>query len=113
MEHRPLPRGWEARQDANGRTYYVNHERRSTQWQHPEEEEEGASATNEGSDPSSTLSTSVPQQTRVHMSVSGEPEGHDDDEEVAAEVLQTQAELLEENDADAEEGDDEVFSPAR
>ncbi|GLV43423.1 Nedd4 [Carabus blaptoides fortunei] len=31
----PLPSGWEERQDANGRTYYVNHVARSTQWERP------------------------------------------------------------------------------
>ncbi|XP_076669215.1 E3 ubiquitin-protein ligase Nedd4 isoform X4 [Andrena cerasifolii] len=31
----PLPPGWEERQDANGRTYYVNHIARFTQWEHP------------------------------------------------------------------------------
>ncbi|XP_046999011.1 E3 ubiquitin-protein ligase Nedd-4 isoform X4 [Schistocerca americana] len=31
----PLPAGWEERQDANGRTYYVNHIARSTQWERP------------------------------------------------------------------------------
>jgi len=30
-----LPAGWEERQDANGRTYYVNHIARTTQWRHP------------------------------------------------------------------------------
>lgn len=30
-----LPPGWEERQDANGRTYYVNHVARTTQWQYP------------------------------------------------------------------------------
>lgn len=30
-----LPAGWEERQDANGRTYYVNHIARSTQWERP------------------------------------------------------------------------------
>lgn len=30
-----LPSGWEERQDANGRTYYVNHIARSTQWERP------------------------------------------------------------------------------
>ncbi len=30
-----LPPNWEERQDANGRTFYVNHESRSTQWEHP------------------------------------------------------------------------------
>lgn len=31
----PLPSGWEERQDANGRTYYVNHVARTTQWERP------------------------------------------------------------------------------
>lgn len=31
----PLPTGWEERQDANGRTYYVNHVARTTQWERP------------------------------------------------------------------------------
>ncbi|XP_052755977.1 E3 ubiquitin-protein ligase NEDD4 isoform X5 [Galleria mellonella] len=31
----PLPPGWEERQDGNGRTYYVNHIERSTQWERP------------------------------------------------------------------------------
>jgi len=40
----PLPAGWEERQDANGRTYYVNHIARTTQWQRPgTQEDEGAS----------------------------------------------------------------------
>ncbi|XP_037901463.1 E3 ubiquitin-protein ligase Nedd-4 isoform X2 [Glossina fuscipes] len=33
--HDPLPAGWEERQDANGRTYYVNHTARTTQWERP------------------------------------------------------------------------------
>ncbi|XP_076245153.1 E3 ubiquitin-protein ligase Nedd4 isoform X4 [Calliopsis andreniformis] len=33
----PLPPGWEERQDANGRTYYVNHIARFTQWERPTE----------------------------------------------------------------------------
>lgn len=31
----PLPPGWEERQDANGRTYYVNHNEKTTQWEPP------------------------------------------------------------------------------
>lgn len=31
----PLPEGWEERQDANGRTFYVNHTTRTTQWNRP------------------------------------------------------------------------------
>jgi len=30
-----LPSGWESRQDANGRIYYVNHIQRTTQWERP------------------------------------------------------------------------------
>ena len=30
-----LPEGWEERQDANGRTYFVNHFTRTTQWERP------------------------------------------------------------------------------
>lgn len=30
-----LPPGWEERQDANGRTYYVNHIAKTTQWERP------------------------------------------------------------------------------
>lgn len=30
-----LPPGWEERQDNLGRTYYVNHESRTTQWHQP------------------------------------------------------------------------------
>ncbi|XP_016986054.1 E3 ubiquitin-protein ligase Nedd-4 isoform X13 [Drosophila rhopaloa] len=33
--HDALPAGWEDRQDANGRTYYVNHTARTTQWERP------------------------------------------------------------------------------
>ena len=35
LSRQPLPAGWEERQDANGRTYYVNHIARTTQWQRP------------------------------------------------------------------------------
>ncbi|XP_055664781.1 E3 ubiquitin-protein ligase NEDD4 isoform X1 [Falco peregrinus] len=35
QEPPPLPSGWEERQDILGRTYYVNHEFRRTQWKRP------------------------------------------------------------------------------
>nr|XP_017523357.2 E3 ubiquitin-protein ligase NEDD4 isoform X1 [Manis javanica] len=35
QEPSPLPPGWEERQDILGRTYYVNHESRRTQWRRP------------------------------------------------------------------------------
>uniref|UniRef100_A0A8C0EID1 E3 ubiquitin-protein ligase n=1 Tax=Bubo bubo TaxID=30461 RepID=A0A8C0EID1_BUBBB len=37
QESPPLPSGWEERQDILGRTYYVNHEFRRTQWKRPTE----------------------------------------------------------------------------
>jgi len=46
-----LPAGWEERQDNNGRTYYVNHIARTTQWRHPTVEEDsttGASLSDTG-----------------------------------------------------------------
>nr|7LP2_A Chain A, E3 ubiquitin-protein ligase [Homo sapiens]7LP2_C Chain C, E3 ubiquitin-protein ligase [Homo sapiens]7LP2_E Chain E, E3 ubiquitin-protein ligase [Homo sapiens] len=34
--HMPgLPSGWEERKDAKGRTYYVNHNNRTTTWTRP------------------------------------------------------------------------------
>ncbi|XP_029430182.1 E3 ubiquitin-protein ligase NEDD4 [Rhinatrema bivittatum] len=35
QELSPLPSGWEERQDILGRTYFVNHQSRRTQWQRP------------------------------------------------------------------------------
>ena len=34
-EEEPLPEGWEERQDANGRYFYVDHINRRTQWERP------------------------------------------------------------------------------
>lgn len=33
-----LPSGWEECQDTNGRTYFVNHNTRTTQWERPQNE---------------------------------------------------------------------------
>ncbi|XP_014289264.1 E3 ubiquitin-protein ligase Nedd-4 isoform X1 [Halyomorpha halys] len=58
-----LPPGWEARQDANGRTYYVNHLARSTQWDRP-------SINTENSSSYQNLETAVTEfQRRFHISV--------------------------------------------
>uniref|UniRef100_UPI00358E39BE E3 ubiquitin-protein ligase NEDD4-like isoform X2 n=1 Tax=Myxine glutinosa TaxID=7769 RepID=UPI00358E39BE len=40
----PLPPGWEERQDNLGRTYYVNHRTRTTQWHRPSSGEPAAEA---------------------------------------------------------------------
>lgn len=59
-----LPTGWEERQDANGRTYYVNHVARSTQWQHPALGDRSAT-TGAGSE----ANVADQSQQRVHISM--------------------------------------------
>ncbi|XP_069654269.1 E3 ubiquitin-protein ligase NEDD4 isoform X2 [Haliaeetus albicilla] len=44
QESPPLPSGWEERQDILGRTYYVNHEFRRTQWKRPTAQDNIAAA---------------------------------------------------------------------
>ncbi|XP_032926488.1 E3 ubiquitin-protein ligase NEDD4 isoform X2 [Catharus ustulatus] len=44
QESPPLPSGWEERQDILGRTYYVNHEFRRTQWKRPTAQDSVAAA---------------------------------------------------------------------
>ncbi|XP_036590828.1 E3 ubiquitin-protein ligase NEDD4 isoform X6 [Trichosurus vulpecula] len=46
QEYSPLPPGWEERQDVLGRTYYVNHESRRTQWRRPVPQDNTADAEN-------------------------------------------------------------------
>lgn len=62
-----LPSGWEERQDANGRTYYVNHIARTTQWNRPT----SASVSDEGRRENENLNLELAQefQRRVHISV--------------------------------------------
>ncbi|XP_076432778.1 E3 ubiquitin-protein ligase NEDD4 isoform X7 [Peromyscus maniculatus bairdii] len=45
-EPAPLPPGWEERQDVLGRTYYVNHESRRTQWKRPSPDDDLTDAEN-------------------------------------------------------------------
>lgn len=61
-----LPVGWEERQDANGRTYYVNHIARTTQWARPT----SATASDEGRRDNEHLSHELAQEfrRRVHIS---------------------------------------------
>ncbi|XP_014468262.1 PREDICTED: E3 ubiquitin-protein ligase NEDD4 isoform X3 [Dinoponera quadriceps] len=70
MVNGPLPPGWEERQDANGRTYYVNHIARFTQWERPTE----ADATAQGeSVEQRNLDTAVTEfQRRFHISADDE-----------------------------------------
>ncbi|XP_011693188.1 PREDICTED: E3 ubiquitin-protein ligase NEDD4 isoform X3 [Wasmannia auropunctata] len=67
--NRPLPPGWEERQDANGRTYYVNHIARFTQWERPEPDTTAASGVVE----QRNLDTAATEfQRRFHISADDE-----------------------------------------
>lgn len=63
-----LPAGWEERQDANGRTYFVNHVARSTQWHHPASNEANPT---ESVSPGSEASNAglIESRRRVHISM--------------------------------------------
>ncbi|XP_070499559.1 E3 ubiquitin-protein ligase Nedd-4 isoform X4 [Chironomus tepperi] len=65
----PLPNGWEERQDANGRTYYVDHIRRITQWERP------TAAPQSSAD--SDIATAF--QRRFHISVDESEQNNADD----------------------------------
>lgn len=67
MPPSPLPSGWEEREDACGRIYYVNHLARTTQWERPTQgsdtREEGAAAHQR------SLELAQEFRRRVHISV--------------------------------------------
>ncbi|XP_059479134.1 E3 ubiquitin-protein ligase Nedd-4 isoform X2 [Neocloeon triangulifer] len=64
----PLPAGWEERQDANGRTYFVNHNARSTQWERPTQEGNIAGEVNVTQHERSLESAATEFQRRFHIS---------------------------------------------
>ncbi|XP_076549123.1 E3 ubiquitin-protein ligase Nedd4 isoform X5 [Osmia lignaria lignaria] len=68
--NRPLPPGWEERQDANGRTYYVNHIARFTQWECPTESTTSPSGNTTSERNFSTAATEF--QRRFHISADEE-----------------------------------------
>ncbi|XP_014468259.1 PREDICTED: E3 ubiquitin-protein ligase Nedd-4 isoform X1 [Dinoponera quadriceps] len=96
MVNGPLPPGWEERQDANGRTYYVNHIARFTQWERPTE----ADATAQGeSVEQRNLDTAVTEfQRRFHISA-------DDEGRHRNSVITQDGEVLREDDEDSEARD--------
>ncbi|XP_052794019.1 E3 ubiquitin-protein ligase NEDD4-like isoform X2 [Mya arenaria] len=73
----PLLQGWEERVDANGRTYYVNHHTRHTQWERPTEGGEEAEQEQEATD---MRQISQMYRQRRHISVEDTvslgPDGH-------------------------------------
>ncbi|XP_033243197.1 E3 ubiquitin-protein ligase Nedd-4 isoform X6 [Drosophila miranda] len=102
-----LPAGWEERQDANGRTYYVNHTARTTQWERPTvlNSNSGQSADQLASD----------FQRRFHISVDETETGRSARSRngPAAQTLETLASEEEDRDRDRDRdrADDEVNEP--
>ncbi|KAI8041783.1 hypothetical protein M5D96_006052 [Drosophila gunungcola] len=141
--HDALPAGWEERQDANGRTYYVNHTARTTQWERPTilSSNSSQSADQLASDFQRRFHISVdetesgrtaPQKSRnaAHMETlasegSSEDEDEEDDEDVAengAEAVDLQnnqanclhcGELHDNEDAEEEDGAEEEQDEAK
>jgi E3 ubiquitin-protein ligase NEDD4 len=60
-----LPAGWEERQDANGRTYFVNHVARTTQWDRPTD----TTSINDDQTQQRSLDSAQEFRRRVHISV--------------------------------------------
>ncbi|XP_036139488.1 E3 ubiquitin-protein ligase Nedd-4 isoform X1 [Monomorium pharaonis] len=95
MVSRPLPPGWEERQDANGRTYYVNHIARFTQWERPEPDTIATSGVVE----QRNLDTAATEfQRRFHISA-------DDEGRHRNSVVNQDGEVLREDDEDSEARD--------
>ncbi|XP_019875224.2 E3 ubiquitin-protein ligase NEDD4 isoform X2 [Aethina tumida] len=68
----PLPHGWEERQDAVGRTYYVNHNARTTQWERPTVNDNIATETSERQEQREVF------ERRYHISAEEESNGRGD-----------------------------------
>jgi E3 ubiquitin-protein ligase NEDD4 len=82
-----LPAGWEERQDANGRTYFVNHVARTTQWDRPTD----TTSINDDQTQQRSLDSAQEFGRRVHISVdqNGGPLPPTN-EEVINEILESQ-----------------------
>ncbi|CAG2162668.1 unnamed protein product [Oppiella nova] len=72
-----LPSGWEERQDANGRTYFVNHIARTTQWHRPTD----TTSINEDQTQQRSLESAQEFRRRVHISVEQNGEQNSTNEE--------------------------------
>ncbi|XP_076669213.1 E3 ubiquitin-protein ligase Nedd4 isoform X2 [Andrena cerasifolii] len=94
----PLPPGWEERQDANGRTYYVNHIARFTQWEHPAGSSTSPSGNMTIERNFSTAATEF--QRRFHISA--------DNENRHRSSINQDGEVLREEDEESEARDSEV-----
>ncbi|KAI5636492.1 WW domain-containing protein [Phthorimaea operculella] len=106
----PLPAGWEERQDANGRTYYVNHIARSTQWERPTNDTFQRNVSRESEQRIETAATEF--QRRFHISHDEErntasPATHQEDQSLSLSAGSTPAS------ADPSPFSTPVRSPAR
>uniref|UniRef100_A0A452HG50 HECT-type E3 ubiquitin transferase n=1 Tax=Gopherus agassizii TaxID=38772 RepID=A0A452HG50_9SAUR len=84
QESPPLPPGWEERQDILGRTYYVNHESRRTQWKRPTAhwevitEDEATMYSNQNlqtllPQSSSDMQSHLAEELNIRLTISGSP----------------------------------------
>ncbi|CAL4162583.1 unnamed protein product, partial [Meganyctiphanes norvegica] len=97
-----LPGGWEERQDANGRTYYVNHNARATQWERPT-----SLQANNQSRYQRMESAQNEFRRRFHISVDETEVGREDNSAILNRVTIAQQEEAEEVDEEEEEAEDE------
>ncbi|KZC11019.1 E3 ubiquitin-protein ligase Nedd-4 [Dufourea novaeangliae] len=96
----PLPPGWEERQDANGRTYYVNHIAKFTQWERPSESNTSPSGNMAIERNFSTAATEF--QRRYHISADNENRHRSSNNQ--------DGDVLREEDEDSEARDYEIES---
>ncbi|XP_043649541.1 E3 ubiquitin-protein ligase Nedd-4 isoform X10 [Drosophila teissieri] len=99
--HDALPAGWEERQDANGRTYYVNHTARTTQWERP-------TVLNSNSSQSTDDQLASDFQRRFHISVDDTESGRSARPRNAAHMETLACEESSEDEDVAENGEDMV-----
>ncbi|XP_043862155.1 E3 ubiquitin-protein ligase Nedd-4 isoform X11 [Drosophila santomea] len=99
--HDALPAGWEERQDANGRTYYVNHTARTTQWERP-------TVLNSNSSQSTDDQLASDFQRRFHISVDDTESGRSARPRNAAHMEILASEESSEDEDVAENGEDMV-----
>lgn len=74
-----LPEGWEERRDGNGRTFYVDHSNRRTQWEHPQLTQNILRANREAQESEASNRRSEDYRRRQHISVEDEQRRGDDE----------------------------------
>ncbi|EAT46304.1 AAEL002536-PA, partial [Aedes aegypti] len=88
-----LPSGWEERQDANGRTYYVNHLQRTTQWERPTATDRASRSPSAGDGSVLSRRETVDSQSSLVLDEQPELQEEEEEEDVAAEAAQQDEEI--------------------